>query len=101
MPDLEASIRAIVRDEVDRALRAKANNENSAAGAEIRVEAVPPHQLYSVIEAARVLGVSKHFVYSRIQSGEILTLNLGDGREKTRISAAALSEYIRGRVSSR
>ena len=54
-------------------------------------------RLYSVMEAAGLLGVSKHYVYERIHDGSILTVDLGQGTSKLRISATDLSNFILAR----
>lgn len=55
-------------------------------------------RLYSVAAAADLLGVSRVWVYERINSGEFAVVELGDTRPKQRIRADTLQAYIDGRT---
>jgi excisionase family DNA binding protein len=59
------------------------------------VEAV---RLYSVIEAAGMLGVSRQWVYDRINDRSLAVVELGDKRPKQRIRADDLQSFIDART---
>lgn len=56
----------------------------------------PVQRLYSIREAAELLGVGKDWIYTRIKSGQIRYVDLGSGgrREKLRIPADTLQDLI-------
>jgi excisionase family DNA binding protein len=56
-----------------------------------RVEAI---RLYSVIEVAELLGVSRQWVYDRINSRALAVVELGEKRSKQRIRADDLQAFI-------
>lgn len=59
---------------------------------------IPVRLLYSVQESADLLGVGKDYMYERINSGEIPTVQLGtDNRAKRRIAAEDLQAFIDSR----
>lgn len=65
-------------------------------------QAPPPVvRLYTVIEAADLLGVSRHNIYKRINAGELPTVELGDTRSKLRIRADDLQALIDGHTHGR
>lgn len=64
----------------------------------IAVDAVPDIRAYTILEAAQLLGVSKHYVYTRIQDGEIKATDLGEGRTKYRVTAAELRRFLNSRT---
>lgn len=56
-------------------------------------------RLYSVVEAAAVLGISRHYVYDRIKDGTLAVVELGTGeRSKQRIRADTLQAFIDART---
>lgn len=65
-------------------------------------EPLPPAALplYTVADAAKVLGVKTSYLYDRIKDNEIATVNLGsDIKQKLRISAGALDAFLRARTT--
>lgn len=50
--------------------------------------------LLPVAEVARLWRVSKNYVYDRISSGELRSVNLKGGRAKTRVPESAMAEYV-------
>lgn len=54
-------------------------------------------RLYSVADAARLLGVSTSYIYDRINERELAVVELGTGRAKQRIRADVLQAFIDGR----
>lgn len=75
---------------------ASALRELAAALEELEAEPAPrqdePEQLYSVDEAARILGVGRSSVYAEIGAGRLRSLTVGRRRL---IPASALAEYTR------
>lgn len=55
-------------------------------------------RLYSVAAAADMLGVSRQWVYDRINNGQIRVVELGDARSKQRVRADDLQAFIDGRT---
>ena len=51
-------------------------------------------RLFSISEAAGLLGVGKTFMYSLVNSGTIRVIELGTGRMKQRIRADDLQRFI-------
>ena len=66
----------------------------------LAVNAVPDIRAYTILEAAQLLGVSKHYVYTRIQDGEIHATDLGEGRTKYRVTAAELRRFLNSRTET-
>ncbi|WP_168404740.1 helix-turn-helix domain-containing protein [Arthrobacter silvisoli] len=57
--------------------------------------------LLTIIDAAEVLGVSKHYVQDRIKDGELRIVELGSNiRAKLRVRADDLQAFIDGRTSA-
>lgn len=54
--------------------------------------------LYSIVDAAKQLGVGKTWLYDRVNAGEIRTVELGDKRSKQRIRADDLQAFIDART---
>lgn len=55
-------------------------------------------RLYSVAAVADLLGVSRQWVYDRINGGQIRVVELGDERSKQRVRADDLQAFIDGRT---
>ena len=56
-------------------------------------------RLYTVVEAGKVLGVSRGFVYKMINDGEIRTVELGTNcKSKMRVRADDLQSFIDART---
>lgn len=56
-------------------------------------------RLYSVKDAADMLGVSRYYVYDHINDGQIRAVNLGEGsRDKLRVRADDLQAFIDART---
>lgn len=49
---------------------------------------------YPVVEVARLLGMSRDWVYDRIEDGTFVVANFGDGKSKRRIPASSINAYI-------
>lgn len=49
---------------------------------------------YPVVEVARLLGMSRQWVYERLDDGTFITANFGAGKSKKRIPASSLQAYI-------
>ena len=59
-------------------------------------------RLYTVIEAAGVLGVSREYVYKRIAARELRVVELGTGtRAKQRVRQDDLDAFIDARTHER
>ena len=57
--------------------------------------------LYTVADAAEALGVSRAYLYERIQDNQIATVKLGsDAKPKLRIPANALQAFLQERLTS-
>lgn len=50
--------------------------------------------LYKVASAAKLLDVSRDWVYTRIKSGELAVVELGYGRKNQRIRASEIQRLI-------
>ncbi|WP_187270726.1 helix-turn-helix domain-containing protein [Lacisediminihabitans profunda] len=85
---MEDIVRRIVREEIEAAF------DTSAVRVERQVIAINPQAHYSVAKAAELLDVSRAWVYTRIQSGEIRVVELGGGQAKQRISTVELQRYL-------
>lgn len=57
--------------------------------------------LYTVRDAARMLGVSPKTVYRLMQSGDIESVIVGEGDRARRIPAEALKDYVESLRASR
>lgn len=55
-------------------------------------------RLYSVAAVADLLGVSRQWVYDRINGGQIRVVELGDARGKQRVRADDLQAFIDART---
>lgn len=49
---------------------------------------------YPVSEVARLLGMSRDWVYERIKDGTFTVANFGDGKSKRRIPASSVNAFI-------
>lgn len=49
---------------------------------------------YPVSEVARLLGMSRVWVYERLKDGTFVTANFGAGKSKKRIPASSIQAYI-------
>lgn len=49
---------------------------------------------YPIIEVARLLGMSRDWVYDRIDDGTFVVANFGDGKSKRRIPASSIRAFI-------
>ena len=49
---------------------------------------------YPIIEVARLLGMSRDWVYERIEDGTFTVANFGAGKSKRRIPASSINTYI-------
>lgn len=58
----------------------------------IRAGEVERH--YPVVEVARLLGMSRQWVYERLDDGTFVTANFGAGKSKKRIPASSINAYI-------
>ncbi|SDS52960.1 helix-turn-helix domain-containing protein [Microterricola viridarii] len=92
MDELETAIRRIAREEIEAVMAERVPSLPAR-----RTQELAPRTLLSVAYAAQLLGVGRDYVYARIASGELPTVELGDGKQKRRISVAALDEFIRAR----
>lgn len=93
MNELESVIRRIVREEIEMVLAEKEPSPPAR-----RIQELDPRTLLPVSHAAKLLGVSSHYVYDRIADGELPCVELGSGEKyKRRVSVAALDEFIRSR----
>ncbi|WP_404475154.1 helix-turn-helix domain-containing protein [Microbacterium aerolatum] len=54
--------------------------------------------LLKISEAAERMGVSRHWIYRRIESGEIPVVELGDSRKNQRIRESDLDSFIAART---
>ncbi|WP_422934953.1 helix-turn-helix domain-containing protein [Sinomonas sp. P47F7] len=60
---------------------------------------VNPLRLFTVAEAAEILGTGDDYVRGRIAAGEIAVVELGTKtRAKTRVNAVELHRFIQGRT---
>lgn len=50
---------------------------------------------YPVSETARLLGMSRDWVYDRIDDGTFVVANFGTGKSKRRIPASSINAYIK------
>lgn len=90
-----AAIRKIVREEV----RAEMGQRVSARPSSRHVVEMPlrPGEVerhYPIIEVARLLGMSRDWVYDRIKDGTFVVANFGTGKSKLRIPASSINAYI-------
>lgn len=49
---------------------------------------------YPVAEVARLLGMSREWVYQRLADGTFVTANFGSGKSKKRIPASSVQAFI-------
>ena len=49
---------------------------------------------YPVAEVARLLGMSRDWVYERLADGTFVTANFGTGKSKKRIPASSINSFI-------
>jgi len=49
---------------------------------------------YPVVEVARLLGMSREWVYKRIEDGTFTVANFGTGKSKRRIPASSINAFI-------
>lgn len=49
---------------------------------------------YPVAEVARLLGMSRDWVYERINDGTFTIANFGEGKSKRRIPASSINAFI-------
>lgn len=62
----------------------------------------PAQRLYAVDDAAAQLGVGRDYVYDRIKTGELRSVELGtEKRSKLRVRADDLQRFIDGRTHGR
>ena len=94
-PAFETLIRGIVRDEVDAINRA----ESPARFRDVIVD--DSLRLYSVAAAARILDMSRVWVYQQINRGQLPSVEFGDTRPHQRIRAVDLQSFIDARASGR
>lgn len=62
--------------------------------------ALTAERQFSVIAAAKLLGVGKHYVLARIKDGSIRAANLADNRTVYRISESELARFIESRIEA-
>lgn len=55
-------------------------------------------RLYPVAAAAELLGVSRYYIYDRINQGLLPVVELGTGRAKQRVRADDLQAFIDART---
>lgn len=55
---------------------------------------------YPVAEVARLLGMSRDWVYQRLEDGTFVTANFGDGKSKKRIPASSIQAFIEAHTYS-
>ncbi|MGV8912489.1 MAG: helix-turn-helix domain-containing protein [Rhodoglobus sp.] len=89
MESIEDIIRKIAREEVRRVRPEEV--------ASVKIVEASANQLFSVRAVARLLEVSADYVYDRIRSGELRTVELGGGKLKQRIHVEELQKFIRNR----
>lgn len=53
---------------------------------------------YPVAEVARLLGMSRVWVYDRLNDGTFVTANFGAGKSKKRIPASSVNAFIESRT---
>lgn len=97
---IEDLIRQIVREELEKAAApgtwttrrplAKA----STVPIEMPLRAGEVERHYPVVEVARLLGMSRDWVYTRINDGTFVVANFGDGKSKRRIPASSVNAFI-------
>lgn len=66
----------------------------------MKAPAVADLALYTVAEVADLWRVHRATVYRLIADGELATVNIGQGRAKTRITARALADYIERKAAA-
>lgn len=49
---------------------------------------------YPVAEVARLLGMSRDWVYDRLDDGTFVTANFGEGKSKKRVPASSIQAFI-------
>lgn len=64
------------------------------AGVEMPLKAGEIERHYPVAEVARLLGMSRGWVYERLEDGTFVTANFGDGKSKKRIPASSVQAFI-------
>ncbi len=55
-------------------------------------------RLYTVAEVADLWGTSKNYVYDRISSGELTSIDLGTSKAKTRVPESAVNSFLAPRT---
>lgn len=102
MENIEDIVRRIVREELDQYMRNSRNN--IPVMMEVKSDANTAERLYTVPEAAELIGVkSRATMYRIISLGELRTVDISASASKPRmcIPKSALEDWISGRVSKR
>jgi excisionase family DNA binding protein len=76
-------------------------HQAGAAAPPRRATEVTAEAQLTVAEVAKLWRCSRNLVYDLISSGRLKSVNLTDGRAKTRIPESALAEYIAARTRNR
>ncbi len=95
------STRKRVSHEPPAAAAAAPSRTAAAAASTDRAAAMTAEALLTVAEVAKLWRCSKNLVYDRISAGQLRSVNLTDGRAKTRIPESALAEYLKARTRNR
>lgn len=97
---IEDRIRQIVREELEK-LEASGTWTTrrppvmaSHARIEMPLRSGEVERHYPVAEVARLLGMSRCWVYDRINDGTFVVANFGDGKSKRRIPASSINAFV-------
>lgn len=94
---ITAAVRKIVREEVQAAMgECVSARPSSRHVVEMPLRPGEVERQYPVVEVARLLGMSRDWVYDRIEDGTFVVANFGSGdKSKRRIPASSLNAYIK------
>lgn len=90
--NIENRVRQIVREEISARLPAVPASQTAI---ELPLRPGEVERQYPVSETARLLGMSRDWVYDRIDDGTFVVANFGTGKSKRRIPASSINAYIK------
>ncbi|GAA1608448.1 helix-turn-helix domain-containing protein [Leucobacter chromiireducens] len=89
------ALRAIIREEIAAIAPAWTKTRaTTTPRVDLPIRAGEVERHYPVAEVARLLGMSRVWVYERMKDGTFVTANFGDGKSKKRIPASSINEFI-------
>jgi len=98
---LEKAVRALIPEEINESERKWTSSTPVARPViEMPLCTGEVERHYPVAEVARLLGMSRDWVYDRIEDGTFTVANFGAGKSKRRIPASSINAYIEANTYS-